>query len=122
MLYRFETERTFDLKNIKHVNIKYNTKENFYAVTLPCVPACEDTSVRIPLNDSISQFDKCPRQFLRTPERLINVWKLRRLTDTATLQIDDSNLPQKFEADFDYGFAGKFKGKPKTIDEVSNKH
>ncbi|XP_036329685.1 protein SHQ1 homolog [Rhagoletis pomonella] len=114
-LHRFYlSERQFDTKDMKNLIINFNTKTGSYEVNLPCLPRNNEEQKALPEK---SDMEKKISDNALFPA--IELWKLKRITDSCQLQIDNGGELLKFEADFGYGFAGRFKKNLIGVDDMS---
>ncbi|XP_067639116.1 protein SHQ1 homolog [Eurosta solidaginis] len=114
-LYRFHLlERQFDTKDMKNLLFNFNSKTASYEVNLPCLPVITEEQKALPEKTDV---DKKSSAKLLPP--VIDLWKLKRITDICQLQVDNKGDLLKFEADFGYGFAGKFKGNLISVNDKS---
>ncbi|XP_017057107.1 protein SHQ1 homolog [Drosophila ficusphila] len=134
-LYKFHSRRTFDLRELKTLLIKYNTKENHYQICLRCLPltaAAQEGSgggggggsggtgdaakPKTGRKDYIATFLHLPTlsdatsAHLADKEPLVQEWKLKRITDQCQLQLDGHERTYKLTNHFGYGFASKYSG------------
>ncbi|XP_053949338.1 protein SHQ1 homolog [Anastrepha ludens] len=114
-LQRFHlSERQFDTKDMKNLIINFNTKTSSYEVDLPCVTPNAEEQIALPEKSDVEK--KFSERIL--PPSL-ELWKLKRITDSCHLQVDKTGELLKFIADFGYGFASKFKGNLTGVDGLS---
>ncbi|XP_016985748.1 protein SHQ1 homolog [Drosophila rhopaloa] len=132
-LYKFHSRRTFDLRELKTLLIKYNTAEKHYQICLRCLPltagaqegsggggggvgsgdAAKPKSGR---KDYIATFLHLPTladgtsALLPDKEPLVQEWKLKRITDQCQLQLDGNERTYKLTNHFGYGYASKYSG------------
>ncbi|KAH8376345.1 hypothetical protein KR200_003410 [Drosophila serrata] len=123
-LYKFHSRRSFDLRELKTLTIKYNTTENHYKICLRCLPVTAGTQQGTGGGDTAKP--KSVRKeyiaaFLHMPtladvssarmsdkEPMVQEWKLKRITDQCQLQLDGHERIYKLTNHFGYGFASKY--------------
>lgn len=132
---RFHSRRTFDLRELKTLLIRYNTAENQYHLCLRCLPlnagsqegsgggtggggtgdAAKPKSFR---KEYIATFLHLPMLVgasasqLADKEPIVQEWKLKRITDQCQIQLDGNERTYKLTNHFGYGFASKYRGPP----------
>lgn len=132
---RFHSRRTFDLRELKTLLIRYNTAENQYHLCLRCLPlnagsgqegsgggtdgggtgdAAKPKSFR---KEYIATFLHLPMLVGASPqladkEPIVQEWKLKRITDQCQIQVDGNERTYKLINQFGYGFASKYRGPP----------
>ncbi|XP_033165749.1 protein SHQ1 homolog [Drosophila mauritiana] len=129
-LYKFHSRRTFDLRELKTLLIKFNTTENHYQICLRCLPvtagaqegpggergggggtgdAAKQWSGR---KEYIAAFLHLPTLSANLPNKQHQVqeWKLKRITDQCQLQLDDHERTYKLTNNFGYGYASEYSG------------
>jgi len=140
--YRFHSRRTFDLRELKTLLIKYNTTENHYQICLRCLPLTagaqegsggergggggtgDAPKPKSGRKDYIATFLHLPTlanatsAHLPDKEPLVQEWKLKRITDQCQLQLDGHERTYKLTNHFGYGYASKYSG-PLDTSEVS---
>ncbi|XP_017031805.1 protein SHQ1 homolog isoform X2 [Drosophila kikkawai] len=123
-LYKFHSRRSFDLRELKTLTIKYNTTENHYKICLRCLPltagnqqgagggdTAKPKSVR---KEYIAAFLHMPTLAdvtggrMSDKEPMVQEWKLKRITDQCQLQLDGHERTYKLTNHFGYGFASKY--------------
>lgn len=129
-LYRFHSRRTFDLRGLKTVLIKFDTTENCYQLYLRCLPpvAIVGSSNAAGSNSNsgnnvvpkpktarkeyIAAFLNLPKlaDTLQDKDPLVHEWKLKRITEQCQLQIDGNETSFKLTSHFGYGFASQYNG------------
>lgn len=100
---RLKLSRPFDLKDLKNIEINYNTKEKELLLNLPCLLPNQEDNIQI---TEKSVLEKKSNE----KDRLLDLWKLKRITDQCYIRIDNSSELLKPESNFEYGFASKFRG------------
>ncbi|XP_061393213.1 protein SHQ1 homolog [Musca vetustissima] len=105
-LYKFRSARRFDLKDLKNITFKFNSKDNVLTVNLPCLPLTEEEHP-----EKNSEENKT-----KIVERPLDLWKLKRITDNCLLKIDDNAELLRPEGSYGYGFASKFHGRIRSFD------
>ncbi|KAM8706711.1 hypothetical protein ACLKA7_010902 [Drosophila subpalustris] len=130
-LYKFHSRRTFDLRGLKTVLIKFDTTENCYQLYLRCLPPvaivgsgnaagnCSGGVVPKPKTarkEYIAAFLNLPKlaDTLQDKEPLVHEWKLKRITEQCQLQLDGEETSFKLTSHFGYGFASQYKGPLQT--------
>lgn len=136
---RFHSRRTFDLRELKTLLIKFNTTENHYQICLRCLPltagaqegpggergggggtgdAAKQWNSR---KEYIAAFLHLPTLSANLPDKqpLVQEWKLKRITDQCQLQLDDHERTYKLTNNFGYGYASEYSG-PLDLSEVSS--
>ncbi|XP_017144418.1 protein SHQ1 homolog [Drosophila miranda] len=138
-LYKFHSRRTFDLRELKTLLIKFNPEDNHYQLCLRCLPPAtaattQDSSSGGGASSSIGDAPK-PKTvrkeyiatFLRLPtladalyqpkkESLVQECKLKRITDQCQLQLEGNERIYKLTNHFGYGYASKYSGPPDISD------
>ncbi|XP_037730194.1 protein SHQ1 homolog [Drosophila subpulchrella] len=133
-LYKFHSRRTFDLRELKTLLIKYNTTENHYQICLRCLPLTagaqegsggergggggtgDAPKPKSGRKDYIATFLHLPTlanttsAHLPDKEPLVQEWKLKRITDQCQLQLDGHERTYKLTNHFGYGYASKYSG------------
>ncbi|KAH8419032.1 hypothetical protein KR222_001407 [Zaprionus bogoriensis] len=133
-LYKFHSRRTFDLRGLKSVCIKFDTSENCYQLYLRCQPpvAIVGSGTAPSSGGSVVPKPKTARKeyiaaFLNLPkladalqdkEPLVPEWKLKRITEQCQLQLDANEQSYKLTANFGYGYGSRYTGVLQTS-EVS---
>ncbi|XP_065354339.1 protein SHQ1 homolog [Calliphora vicina] len=102
-LYKFKNSRRFDMKDIKNVEINYNTKDQCMLLNLPCMPDNEEEHHESTEKSAVEKKSK-------NNEKSLGLWKLKKITDQCYIRVDNSKELLKPEGNFDYGFASKFRG------------
>lgn len=132
LLRRFHSRRTFDLRGLKALVIKYNTNENCYQLCLRCLPPVALPGSGRAAGSAVTPKPKTARKeyiaaFLNLPtladtlqdkEPLVHEWKLKRITDQCQLQLDAHEPTYKLTNNFRYGYASGYSG-PLQTSEVS---
>ncbi|KAH8381354.1 hypothetical protein KR093_003036, partial [Drosophila rubida] len=137
-LYRFHSRRTFDLRGLKTVLIKYDTSEQCYQLYLRCLPpvaivgsgshaaAAGNSSgsggggvvpkPKTARKEYIAAFLNLPKlvDTLQDKEPLVHEWKLKRITEQCQLQLDGDETSYKLTSHFCYGFASQYNGPLQT--------
>ncbi|KNC30560.1 SHQ1-like protein [Lucilia cuprina] len=108
-LYKFRNTRRFDMKDIKNVEINYNTKEQCMFLSLPCLPDNDEE-----LQDSTEKSTEEKKS--KDNKKSLDLWKLKRITDQCYIRVDNAKELLKPESNFDYGFASKFRGTIRRFD------
>ncbi|XP_015047557.2 protein SHQ1 homolog isoform X1 [Drosophila yakuba] len=133
-LYKFHSRRTFDLRELKTLLIRFNTRENHYQICLRCLPlsagAQEGTGgergggggtgdtakLWSGRKEYIATFLHLPTltdatsAHLPDKEHLVQEWKLKRITDQCQLQLDGHERTYKLTNNFGYGYASEYSG------------
>ncbi|KAH8369395.1 hypothetical protein KR009_009642 [Drosophila setifemur] len=128
-LYKFHSRRTFDLRELKNLLIRFNPTENHYQICLRCLPltagsqeglvvgagggtgdAAKPKSVRKEYIATFLQFSTLADATAHMPDKepLVQEWKLKRITDQCQLQLDGHERTYKLTNHFGYGFASKY--------------
>lgn len=131
---RFHSRRSFDLRELKTLTIKYNTTENHYKICLRCLPitagsqqgagggdTAKPKSVRkeyIATFLQMSSLADVSSAHLSDKEPQVQEWKLKRITDQCQLQLDGHERTYKLTNHFGYGYASKYTS-PLNTSEVS---
>ncbi|ALC47754.1 CG10055 [Drosophila busckii] len=126
-LYKFHSRRTFDLRGLKALSIKFDTSENCYQLSLRCLPPVinpSSGSSHAAGNGGVVPKPKTARKeviaaFLNLPsladtlhdkEPVVHEWKLKRITDQCQLQLDAQETTYKLTSKFGFGYASKYRG------------
>ncbi|SPP84150.1 protein SHQ1 homolog isoform X1 [Drosophila guanche] len=143
-LYKFHSRRTFDLRELKTLLIKFNPEDNHYQLCLRCLPPATAATTRDgssgggggrggasssigdapkPKNvrkEYIATFLRLPTMadamYLPDKEPLVQEWKLKRITDQCQLQLEGRERIYKLTNNFGYGYASKYSGPPEISD------
>ncbi|XP_034487160.1 protein SHQ1 homolog [Drosophila innubila] len=128
-LYKFHSRRTFDLRGLKTVLIKFDTTENCYQLYLRCLPpvaivgsgnAAGNSGVvpkpKTARKEYIAAFLNLPKlaDTLQDKEPLVHEWKLKRITEQCQLQLDGDETNFKLTSHFGYGYASQYNGPLQT--------
>ncbi|XP_017083515.1 protein SHQ1 homolog [Drosophila eugracilis] len=139
-LFKFHSRRTFDLRELKTLLIKYNTALNQYQICLRCLPLTAGSQEgsggergggggsgdapkpKSGRKDYIATFLHLPtladatRTHLPNKEPLVQEWKLKRITDQCQIQLDSQERTYKLTNNFGYGYASQYSGPPDTTE------
>ncbi|XP_030556198.1 protein SHQ1 homolog [Drosophila novamexicana] len=127
-LYRFHSRRTFDLRGLKTLYVKYDTTENCYQLYLRCLPPVAIVGSGSAAGSAVTPKPKTARKeyiaaFLNLPsladtlqdkEPLVHEWKLKRITEQCQLQLDAHERTYKMTSNFCYGYASRYNGSLQT--------
>ncbi|TDG52469.1 hypothetical protein AWZ03_001299 [Drosophila navojoa] len=127
-LYKFHSRRTFDLRGLKTLVIKYDSNENCYQLCLRCLPPVAVPGSGRAAGSAVTPKPKTARKeyiaaFLNLPtladtlqdkEPLVHEWKLKRITDQCQLQLDAHERTYKLTNNFRYGYASGYSGPLQT--------
>lgn len=133
LLRRFHSRRTFDLRGLKTLYVKYDTTENCYQLYLRCLPPVAIVGSGSAAGSAVTPKPKTARKeyiaaFLNLPsladtlqdkEPLVHEWKLKRITEQCQLQLDAHERTYKMTSNFCYGYASRYNGSLQTS-EVSS--